>query len=65
MIALYGFLTTLNLVFAILYGIVITMATTTNQLVCAIICCVCWTVCTILNGIMFVSRIRDWFKTRR
>jgi hypothetical protein len=65
MIALYGFLTTLNLVLAALYGIVITMATTTTQLVCAIICCVCWTVCTILNGIMFVSRIRDWFKTRR
>lgn len=66
MIALYGFLTTLNLVLAALYGIVITMATTTTtQLVCAIICCVCWIVCAILNGIMFVSRIRDWFKTRR
>lgn len=30
MIALYGFLTTLNLVLAILYGIIITMATTTT-----------------------------------
>ncbi len=30
MIALYGFLTTLNLVLASLYGIVITMATTTT-----------------------------------
>lgn len=65
MIALYGILTILNLILASLYGIVITMAITTTQLVCAIICCVCWTVCTILNGIMFVSRIRDWFKTRR
>lgn len=65
MIALYGILTTLNLVLASLYGIVITMATTTTQLVYAIICCVCWTVCTILNGIIFVSHIRDWFKTRR
>lgn len=66
MIALYGFLTVLNLILATLYGIIITMATTTTtQLVCAIICCVCWTVCTILDGVIFVSRIRDWIKARR